>query len=137
MSALPPDAPRLHAILAFLDKQIADNKAIGIYLHLQREAVLQALARAEGQQPPRQRHRPTALPTTSSLRRVQDSTGFTVERQPRALGSEPVRIHTDDCGHGGVKHPISVHDAGAALIDPQVEACPFCRPDDVLGIDLD
>jgi hypothetical protein len=36
MSALPPDAPRLHAIMAFLDKQIADNETVGTYLRLQR-----------------------------------------------------------------------------------------------------
>ncbi|MGF0177260.1 DUF6233 domain-containing protein [Streptomyces sp. Marseille-Q5077] len=139
MSALPPDATRLHAILSFLDKQIADNEAVGIYLRLQRDAVRQAIARAEVQQSnPQapQQPSPAVLRASTSSRR-QGSTGFSVEQQPRALGPEPVRIHTDDCGHGGVKHPISAHDARAALIDPQVEACPFCRPDDVLGLDLD
>ncbi|WND23700.1 DUF6233 domain-containing protein [Streptomyces violaceus] len=48
-----------------------------------------------------------------------------------------LRIHTDDCAHGGVKNPISADDARAALIDAQMKARRFCCPDDVLGIDLE
>jgi hypothetical protein len=145
MNELPPDRARLRIILEHLDKQVLDNETIGIYLRIQRDAVRQALARAEGEpqwrqqsQPahPRQR-RPGALPAFASSRPGEASTSFTVERQPRALGPEPARIHTGDCPHGGVKHPISAQDARAALLDPMVEACQFCCPDTELGIDLD
>jgi hypothetical protein len=44
---LSPDPPRLRAILAHLDKQLAENETVGIYLSLQRDAVRAALARAE------------------------------------------------------------------------------------------
>ncbi len=45
MSELPPDSPRLRAILAHLDKQLAENETAGIYLRLQRRAVLAVLER--------------------------------------------------------------------------------------------
>ncbi|MEV6168189.1 DUF6233 domain-containing protein [Streptomyces sp. NPDC051954] len=142
MSELPPDAARLRAIMTFLDEQIARNDTVGVYLRLQRGAVEAALARAEGQRPPEPRprkrqQRPAAPPAFTAARRGHGSTGFAVEQQPRAMGPEPARIHTDGCPHGDTKHPISAHDARAALVDPQVEACPFCRPDDELGLDLD
>jgi hypothetical protein len=50
MPDLPPDPPRLRAILAHLDKQLAENETAGISLRLQRQAVLTALEHAE--QPP-------------------------------------------------------------------------------------
>lgn len=141
MSVLPPDIPRLRAILRHLDEQIADNETVGIYLQLQHDDVSKALARAEGpvaappaQEP--QRH-PAVLPAFTGGQRGPKSTGFVVERQPRAIGPEPARIHTDDCRHPGPTHPINAHDARAALLDPMVQACSFCRPDTELGIDLD
>ncbi|MER7226466.1 hypothetical protein [Streptomyces rubradiris] len=39
MTELPPDPPRLRAILAHLDRQVAENDTIGRYLRLQRDAV--------------------------------------------------------------------------------------------------
>ncbi|MGQ5640515.1 MULTISPECIES: hypothetical protein [unclassified Streptomyces] len=48
----PPDPPRLRAILAHLEKQLAENETVGIYLCLQRQAVLTALAHTE--RPPQQ-----------------------------------------------------------------------------------
>src|ERR1041384_1991749 len=42
MSALPPDAPRLRAILHHLDQQIADSETVARYLRLQRDAVAEA-----------------------------------------------------------------------------------------------
>ena len=48
MSELPPDPPRLRVILAHLNQQLTANETVGIYLRLQRDAVQNALARAEG-----------------------------------------------------------------------------------------
>ena len=61
MSELPPDPPRLRAILAHLDQQPADAETIGIYLRLQRDAVQAALSRAEAP-PPQPSQRPGRLP---------------------------------------------------------------------------
>jgi len=141
MSALPPDVPRLRAILRHLDEQIADNETVGVYLRLQREDVSKALARLVGpaSAPPSRaiQQRPAVLPSFAGGRRGPESTGFVVERQPRAIGPEPARIHTEDCPHPGPTRPVTAHDARAALLDPMVQACGFCRPDTELGIDLD
>lgn len=141
MSALPPDVPRLRAILRHLDQQIAENETVGVYLRLQREAVAEALARTEdqaAQQPSSVRgQRPAALTGFTSNVRGSKGTGFVVERQRKAIGPEPARIHTDDCVNAGPTHPVTAQDARAALLDPMVEACPFCRPDTELGIDVD
>ncbi|MBK3647382.1 DUF6233 domain-containing protein [Streptomyces sp. MBT33] len=138
MSALPPDAPRLRAILAFLEQRIADNQAVGVYLRLQRDAVREALARAEGggrpargsgTEPPRPR-RPVARD-----RRGQRSTGFVVQRKRTPDGPEPAMIHTDDCTMiDGPAHPVRGHEARAALTEPDIAACTFCRPDTELGV---
>ncbi|QYX80244.1 DUF6233 domain-containing protein [Streptomyces akebiae] len=141
MSALPPDTPRLRAILRYLDEQITDNETVGVYLRLQHDAVSKALARNEGpaaaQPAQTPQESPDALPAFAGGRRGLNATGFAVERQPRAIGPEPARIHTDDCRNAGPTHPITAHDARAALFDPMVQACGFCRPDTELGIDLD
>ncbi|WP_329217038.1 DUF6233 domain-containing protein [Streptomyces sp. NBC_01485] len=141
MSALPPDTPRLRAILRHLDQQITDNETVGLYLRLQRDAVSKALGRAEGHATPQPaqtpRQRPAALPAFAGSQRGPKATGFSVERQPRAIGPEPARIHTDDCRSAGPTHPITAHDARAALLDPMVQACGFCRPDTELGMNLD
>ncbi|MFF7748696.1 DUF6233 domain-containing protein [Streptomyces sp. NPDC007971] len=47
MSELPPDLPRLRAILAYLDRQVTDNETVGVYLRLRREAARKAVAAAE------------------------------------------------------------------------------------------
>ncbi|MFI1764180.1 DUF6233 domain-containing protein [Streptomyces sp. NPDC020800] len=47
MSELPPDLPRLRAILAYLDRQVTDNETVGVYLRLRREAAQKAVAAAE------------------------------------------------------------------------------------------
>ncbi|MER5917860.1 hypothetical protein ABT124_48175 [Streptomyces sp. NPDC001982] len=54
MSELPPDPPRLRAIPAHLDQQLADNQTVGTYLRLQLDFVRQALAVAERKAPTRQ-----------------------------------------------------------------------------------
>lgn len=65
MSVLPPDAQRLRAILRRLDQQNAENETVGLYLRLQRDAVFDALTRAEDhsaqQSVPPPKHRPAAL----------------------------------------------------------------------------
>ncbi|MFF4316920.1 hypothetical protein ACWDFR_39180 [Streptomyces sp. 900105755] len=53
MNELPPDAPRLRAILAYLDKQLADTDTVATYLRLQSGAVVAALSRAERMAIPR------------------------------------------------------------------------------------
>ncbi|MGV9348670.1 hypothetical protein ACWDSD_28405 [Streptomyces spiralis] len=47
MSELPPDSPRLQAILPHLDKQLAEYETAVIYLRLQPRAVLAALEHGE------------------------------------------------------------------------------------------
>ncbi|MFD8032826.1 DUF6233 domain-containing protein [Streptomyces sp. NPDC059717] len=138
MTELPPDPGRLRAILAYLDDRVAENETVGIYLRLQQSAVREALARTQEQRSarpqPRAQRRSSAPAATDS---TKGAAGFTVERQKRAVGPEPARIHTADCTSGGAKHPIGAQEARAALTDPMVQACPFCRPDAALGMDLD
>ncbi|MEV0170817.1 DUF6233 domain-containing protein [Streptomyces sp. NPDC050803] len=140
MPALPPDASRLRAILAFLDARIAENETVSIYLRLQRDAVRAALVRAEDhptrppkpEQPPR---RPAVAPSFALNRRERSSTGYVVEQKRTPHGSEPATIHVDDCTMiEGTPHPIKAHEARVALTDPNIEPCGFCRPDSELGI---
>ncbi|MFE9770668.1 DUF6233 domain-containing protein [Streptomyces sp. NPDC005931] len=138
MSDLPPDTPRLQAILAHLDRQIAENDTIGIYLRLQRDAVQKALTKV--QHPPQQQ-RPRgrvkgggplpdfALPPTR--------TGYVVQQKRTPHGPEPAIIHLADCTMiEGTPHRIRADEARAALTDPNIEPCQFCQPDSELGIDL-
>jgi hypothetical protein len=138
MSTLPPDPPRLRAILAHLDKQLAENETIGIYLRLHRQAVLAALEHAE--RPPRPQ-RPTRkvkgggpLPGFAPS---QVKTGYVVQQKRTPHGHEPAVIHLADCTMiEGTPHGIRPDEARAALTDPTIETCQFCRPDTELGIDL-
>ncbi|MFF5015005.1 DUF6233 domain-containing protein [Streptomyces sp. NPDC001165] len=108
---LPSDPPRLREILAYLDEQLAKTEAIAIYLRLQRDKVKAALARAEG---PAHQERP---------------------RTPH--GPEPAFIHLAYCTMiEGTPHRIRPDEARAALTDPKIEPCRFCRPDTELGTDL-
>ncbi|MCF1511400.1 DUF6233 domain-containing protein [Streptomyces glomeratus] len=138
MSDLPPDPPRLRAILAHLDRQITDNDTIGIYLRLQRDAVQKALTEVE-HPPQRQRQRGRvkvggslpdfALPPTR--------TGYVVQQKRTPHGPEPTFIHLADCTMiEGTPHRIRPDEARAALTDPNIESCQFCRPDTRLGLDL-
>jgi hypothetical protein len=142
VTELPPDPARLNAILRYLDEQITDHDAVETYLRLQRDAVRRALGET-GRPPapkppphPANSHRPTAPPFAPTSRERQ-STGFAVDRQPRAVGTEPARIHVDDCPSAVNPRPINSQEARAALLDPSVAACPFCRPDSELGMDID
>jgi hypothetical protein len=137
MSELPPDAQRLRAILAHLDKQVADHEAVGIYLRLQRQTVQAALVRAET--PPQRRPgRPAkgAAPLRSmGVAQVQPRPQFVVQQKRTPRGPEPAIIHLGDCSMiEGTPHPISEHDARVSLTNPNLEPCAFCRPDTELGI---
>ncbi|MER6122766.1 DUF6233 domain-containing protein [Streptomyces sp. NPDC001795] len=141
MSELPPDAPRLRAILTFLEEQIAENETVGIYLRLQRDAVREALTHSEGWPASRQRrpdpppHRRTTSPPFAPNRGERRSTGFVVQQKRTPNGPQPAVIHTDDCTMiEGTTHPIRSDEARAALTDPNLEPCAFCRPDSGLGI---
>ncbi|MEU0599932.1 DUF6233 domain-containing protein [Streptomyces sp. NPDC006393] len=139
MSQLPPDPSRLRAILAHLDRQIAENDTVGRYLRLQYDAVQKALARAEKPAlPPRRPSRPVkgggSLPAFAP---AQGRTGYVVQRQRTPTGPDPALIHLADCSMiEGAPHRIRADEARAALTDPTIERCTFCRPDTELGVDL-
>ncbi|MCI3271416.1 DUF6233 domain-containing protein [Streptomyces cylindrosporus] len=142
MHELPPDPPRLPAILAFLDKQLAEEEAVVIYLRLQADAVRRALAVAEAGQPvkagtPQPRHaavRPTAL-GPSPTRSERGSTGFMIEQRRTPDGPIEAKVHMDDCQMTAyLTHPVKPQEARLALTDAQLDACAFCRPDTELGI---
>ncbi|MFG3263984.1 DUF6233 domain-containing protein [Streptomyces bobili] len=138
MSELPEDAPRLRAILAHLDKQVADTETVGIYLQLQRQAVQDALARAEAP-PPRRRGGPRVKGATGlpAMAQTHARPAFVVQHKRTSAGPEPAQIHLADCTMiEGTPHPIRDHDARGALAEPTIEPCAFCRPDTELGIDV-
>ncbi len=144
VSLLPPDPRRLRAILAHLDERLAQNETVAVYLRLQREAVLAALARTEGGgRPARRRSRrggdsggesggPPPGPAASAPR-----SGYVVERKRTPHGHEPAVVHRALCTMiDGTPRHIRADEARAALTDPNGEPCPFCRPDTELGTDL-
>lgn len=137
MSELPPDPPRLRAILAHLDKQITDHEAVGIYLRLQREAVQAALAQAEtpAQRRPGRPAKGAAPLRSMGIAQVQPRPQFVVQQKRTPRGPEPAIIHVGDCSMiEGTPHPIGEHDARVSLTDPNSEPCAFCRPDTELGM---
>ncbi|MFE7439530.1 DUF6233 domain-containing protein [Streptomyces chartreusis] len=86
---------------------------------------------------PRQRPRqaPAALSPFAPSREMRQTTGFVVQQKRTPNGPEPAVIHTGDCTMiEGTPHRIGDHDARAALTDPNIEPCAFCRPDSELGI---
>ncbi|MEU8931740.1 DUF6233 domain-containing protein [Streptomyces sp. NPDC048409] len=154
MNELPPDPPRLRAILAHLDRQIADTDTVATYLRLQRSAVLAAISAADRTRrattPPAATSVPPATfaPSPPSVPKrppgpVRREAGgrrptrFLVERP--ASATKPAPIHTSGCGKGftGSK-PIDADLARHVLInDPRgFAACHTCRPDTELGIDV-
>ncbi|MEU9976412.1 DUF6233 domain-containing protein [Streptomyces sp. NPDC051014] len=166
MNELPPDPPRLRAILAHLDRQIADTDTVATYLRLQRSAVLAAISDTDRTRrattPPAATSHPAATfaPSPPSSQSSQSSqspqsapkrppapvrreagsrrpTRFLVERP--ASATKPAPIHTSGCGKGftGSK-PIDAGLARHVLVnDPRgFAACPTCRPDTELGIDV-
>jgi hypothetical protein len=138
MTQLPPDPARLRMILAFLDRQIVDVETVAIYLRLQRDAVREALVRAE--RPPQRQatRRPKGGgPLSSFTPPSSKGVGFVVQQKRTPTGPVPALIHLDDCTMiEGTPHRVRADEARAALSDPNIEPCPFCRPDTELGIDL-
>lgn len=126
MNELPPDAARLRAILEHLDRQAADNEAVGIYLRLQRDKVRKALAAAE-EPPPRPAVRPalTNMPYTPGPKR------FKIVH--RAGGSDTSgSLHQGDCDiDEGPTKWLDTHEATAAMT-AGIAGCAFCRPQDLL-----
>ncbi|MFF2519383.1 DUF6233 domain-containing protein [Streptomyces sp. NPDC058086] len=137
MPLLPPDPPRLRAILAHLDREIADNETITVYLRLQRDAVQDALVLAEHQPPRRPQRQPKGAGSLPNFTPPSPKSGYVVQQKRTPTGPEPALIHMADCTMiEGTSHPIRADEARAALADPNITACQFCRPDTELGIDL-
>ncbi|MFJ7075171.1 DUF6233 domain-containing protein [Streptomyces sp. NPDC098781] len=136
MNESPPDPPRLRAILAHLDKEIAENETVAIYLRLQRDAVHSALSRAEAPAPRRPRL-PKGGAGLGPVAQIVPRPQFIVQQKHSPHGPEPAVIHVNDCTMiEGTPHRISEHDARVSLTDPNIESCAFCRPDSELGIDV-
>ncbi|MFE7276907.1 DUF6233 domain-containing protein [Streptomyces sp. NPDC057623] len=115
-------------ILAYLDKQVADNETVGIYLRLQRDAVQRALATAKRPIPAHRERlgRPIARPGVYL-------------REPKVSrdNPNPPLVHTSDCKMV-TRNPgeVDAHRARLALTQEFVgaEPCPICRPDTALGL---
>ncbi|MEU6257656.1 DUF6233 domain-containing protein [Streptomyces sp. NPDC047043] len=141
MSELPPDPPRLRAILGYLENQLAEEETVVTYLRLQVETVRRALAVAENRNPAKlgpSTRAPTAARPASGpalTRSERATTGFMIEQRRTPTGPQEAAVHLDDCTMTTyMTHPVSAHEARLALTDAQLEACAFCRPDTELGI---
>ncbi|MFF0088229.1 DUF6233 domain-containing protein [Streptomyces canus] len=141
MNELPPDAPRLRAILGYLEKQLTEEETVVTYLRLQVESVRHALTVAENRKParpgPPQRRPATAVAALgpAPTRGERKSTGFVIEQRRTPSGPQEAAVHSDDCTMTSeMTHPVTAHEARLALTDAQLEACAFCRPDTGLGI---
>lgn len=143
---LPPDPARLRAILRHVEKQITDNETVGIYLRVQRDTVLEALARAEGGQPedrerapepgPAERATPERPKPEGSQRRRQE-TGYKVEQRRTPDGPEEAAVHLADCRIADRQtHQVTAEMAMLALVHERLPACQVCRPDLELGVDV-
>ncbi|WP_153815682.1 DUF6233 domain-containing protein [Streptomyces sp. SUK 48] len=137
MSGLPPDPPRLRAILGHLERQITESEAVGIYLRLQRDEVREALARASSV-PSRERPAQRSGPQ----RRPPSSAEYMMETKLRPDDSLPVVVHVGGCKiRQGRRAPsaISAKQARMVLTDPAIgaEPCPVCRPESRLGLGVD
>jgi hypothetical protein len=132
MTELPPDPPRLRAILAHLEQQLADTETVGIYLRLQVDAVRKALTAAERPAPGRQQL-PQSRP---ALAAPAPTSGYKVEKVRREGHPLSAVIHRADCIPQRGTRPISADDARAALSRDRgfFRACDLCRPDTELGI---
>ncbi|MEV5319098.1 DUF6233 domain-containing protein [Streptomyces sp. NPDC052687] len=131
MNDLPPDAPRLHAILRHLDAALAESDIVRTYLEVQRRRVLAALREAEGADvgvPPQQ-------PTTDPRGGAPEAP-FKIGRVRSPDGPVARAVHLGDCH---LVEPLArgatAQEARTALVDGQLDPCGFCRPDAELGID--
>ncbi|MGW3852246.1 DUF6233 domain-containing protein [Streptomyces fagopyri] len=147
MSELPPDPARLRAILAHLDKQLADTDTIRTYLRLQREQVQRALQAAAGQparspRPPQRQARPALAPApfpSLTERHPNGPTGagdgymLEIKRHPK--DPEHAVLHVDSCTRATRKtSPITPDEFRVALRDTEyVQTCSYCQPDDATG----
>lgn len=143
MHELPPDPPRLRAILGHLEQQLADEETVVTYLRLQVETVRHALTVAETRRPatatpPSPRRTAPAAPAAlgpAPTRAQRQSTGFMIEQRRTPTGPQEATVHLDDCTMtSNYTHAVSAQDARLALTDAQLEPCAFCRPDTELGI---
>ncbi|MFE0347509.1 DUF6233 domain-containing protein [Streptomyces griseoluteus] len=141
MAELPDDAPRLRALLAYLERQIADNATVATYLSLLRDDVRHALARAE-QPAPRQRSMRRAkgaggpLPT-AGLSRPARAGDYDVELMRAPDDPGDIVVHAAGCEETrGAPRRIRADEARALLVEPGIEPCPTCRPEVELGMDV-
>ncbi|MEV7145455.1 DUF6233 domain-containing protein [Streptomyces sp. NPDC093084] len=144
MNELPPDPPRLRAILAHLDTQLADTETVATYLRLQRDAVRAALSRADRTAAPRpvpaaprqpRRQLPRSEPTGGTS---GQQVGLVIEEQQEGGRPTGGMIHTAACMPHMHLRPISPDVARRALATDAAffSPCPLCRPDTELGIDI-
>ncbi|MEU7337344.1 DUF6233 domain-containing protein [Streptomyces sp. NPDC007074] len=138
MSDLPPDPARLRAILAHLDRQLADTDTIRTYLQLQRQEVQRALQAAG--RPPRpsqpQPLRPARTPPPFPVERSPTGPtgagdGYMLEIKSHPKDPRPGVLHVDSCTRASRKtSPISPAQFRVAIRDTEyIETCSFCRPE--------
>ncbi|MFG3585158.1 DUF6233 domain-containing protein [Streptomyces sp. NPDC047990] len=143
MSELPPDPPRLRAILAHLDKQLADTDTVRMYLQLQRQQVQHALDaagrapdRGTRQAPRRAPELPSAGPTARPLNGpTGDGSGFMLEQKKHPTHPNPATLHVDSCTMATQKTlALNGGELQAALREGEdVAPCEFCRPQSKIG----
>ncbi|MFE5031266.1 DUF6233 domain-containing protein [Streptomyces sp. NPDC056683] len=132
---LPPDPARLRVILAHLDKQVADHETIGTYLRLQRDAVQAAIVKAEIGRKPR-----AAQPPQQGQKRMKLKPGtYMLEPKIQPNHPRPAYVHIGGCT--AIERPATectIRQAELSLTQQAVgaQACPTCRPDMALGIDV-
>ncbi|MER6280632.1 DUF6233 domain-containing protein [Streptomyces sp900105245] len=137
MNELPPDPPRLRAILAYLDQRLAETETVATYLRLQTAAVRQALTAAARQPPDARRRPPQPRPALQAPAQQEEPSGFVVEKQLHAGHPLGATVHRADCTViQRDANPISADDGRQALTGDGkfFHACEFCRPDANLGI---
>lgn len=140
VNELPPDPPRLRAILAYLDRQIAEHETIGTYLQLQRRDVQRALAATKRQAPPRpsasaSQSRPQRPPQAERMK-LRPGT-YMLESKIRPDHPRPPLVHIGGCNRAeGETNECTLRQAELALTQDAVgaAACEHCRPDLSLGL---
>ncbi|WP_331728538.1 MULTISPECIES: DUF6233 domain-containing protein [unclassified Streptomyces] len=138
MSDLPPDPARLRAILAHLDRQLADTDTLRTYLRLQRDEVQRALHAAG--RPLRQPQQPQARRSLSPVRPAEPppngptgaGDGYMLESKRHPKDPQPAVLHVDSCTKANRKaSPISAAQFHVAIRDTEyIKTCDFCRPED-------
>ncbi|MEU6216722.1 DUF6233 domain-containing protein [Streptomyces sp. NPDC047022] len=132
MTELPPDPARLRVILAHLERQRAEHEIVAVYLRRQHDAVLRALQQAESEHD-RQAPSPSSRPAKEAPAHGPQP-GYVISRRPTRDGPQPSYVHLADCGQTGRLTQAVPSDEARSVLLGGVEACPFCRPDRVLGI---